>query len=63
MFAYLFPILLFNSDVEYIDGRAQTHQLHYMTMLEEHLVTQLKNHRKLVSERLGATLEIIEYLQ
>ena len=61
MFAYLFPILLFDSYGVDIGEKTNTHQLHYMELLEEYLVTQLKNDRKLVSKRLGTTSEMIYY--
>ena len=63
MCVYLFPILLFNGDGEHNDGSTQTHQLYYMALLEEYLVKQLENNRKLISERLGVTVQIIDYLQ
>ena len=61
MFTYLFPILLFNSDGMNIGEKSKTHQLHYMELLEEYLVTQLKNDRKLVSKKLGITSEMLYY--
>ena len=59
MFAYLFGILLFNSDRKDNDAMANKNQLHYTTLLEKYLLTQLKNNRELVSQRLGVTIEMI----
>ena len=63
VFAYLFPILLFNSDGDYMDETSKTHQIQYTTLIEEHFVKQLKNNRSLVSKRLGVTIEVVQFLQ
>ena len=61
MFTYLFPILLFNSDGMDTGQKTKIHQLHCMELLEEYLVTKLKNNRQLVSKKLGITSEMIYY--
>ena len=63
MFLFLFPIMLFNAVGEDISENCNKTQLHYMALLEEYLLIEYRFDREIVSKRLGATSEMICYLQ
>ena len=63
MFLFLFPIMLFNVVGEDINENCNKTQLHYMALLEEYLLIEYRFDREIVSKRLGATSEMICYLQ
>ena len=63
MFLLLYPILLFNTNGKDTKGNIDSYYLHYMGLLEEYLMIQLKEDRALVAIRLAIASELRYYLE
>ena len=62
-FLFLFHILLFSGEGLDVNESITSDQLHYMRLLEEYLLIQLRGDRKLVAIGLGTAGDLKCHLQ